>query len=155
RPPRGRAASEPLEVVDLGEPFANGIEDALRCEERLDGVLPALDRLDLAERREDPLPEEPASHGRARRVHRAEERAGALAAAERLDELEAPSRRRIDRHVSLGPVARDLAHVLEKARLLLLGIAKDRVPRADAGRSVVHVEARERRDLELLLEKGE
>jgi hypothetical protein len=72
-PARGRPAGEPLQVVDRGQGRRQRLERRGRLDQRLDGVVAARDRLDPPERRQEPLAQEAAPHGRARPVERAEE----------------------------------------------------------------------------------
>ena len=71
----------------------------------LDGVEPVLDALELHERPQQPLPQQPSAHRRARVVEHVEQRPAPAAVLQVLDELEVAPRDRVDRE-----------HVLRRAR---------------------------------------
>ena len=108
---RADAAGEPLEVAHAAERVAQRRRAAGPLDQLLDRVEAPADRRGLEQRAEQPLAQPARAHRRARLVEHPEQRAAALAA-ERLQELEVPARRRVElrgsRRARTAPAAREV-----------------------------------------------
>ena len=68
----GETRDDPLDVADAVEVFDDRLQRRRRFEQRGDSALPGIDVLDVAQRRPQPLPQQPATHARARALDGAE-----------------------------------------------------------------------------------
>ncbi len=114
-------------------------------DQRADTIQPLLDRCTLGERRQEPLPEQPASHRREGVVEHIEHRAVASAASQRLDELEIAPRHVVERHDAARALDERRCQVRDAGGLQLTEIAQQCARSADRGRILgAHTESLER-----------
>ena len=148
-PPGRGATRQPLDVPHAIERLAQTAASPTVAHRHLHGVESVRDRGRVAERRQQPLPEEPAAHGRHRRVHRLQQGATARAGAQRLDQLEIAAGHLVEPEKGLAPADEGAAQVGQAGGLELDQIAEQGSRRADRRRVVrSHAESVERRERE-------
>ncbi len=101
RPAGADARREPLQVGAGFEQLAQFAAEPVVLQQLLDGVEPGVDRGDVGERREHPVVQEPRAHRRDGAVEDREQRAVALAVAQRARQFEAAARHLVERQQRL------------------------------------------------------
>ena len=133
RPGRG-PAGQTLEIAHAVERLAQPGATAAVAHRHLHRVEPGVDRRRIAERREQPLAQQPPAHRRDGGVDGLEQGAAPGAGAERLDQLEVPAGHLVEPEEGVAPADRRAGEVGQPGRLELGEVAEQRAaaPRAAA-----------------------
>ena len=142
-------AQDPLEVLDRPHPFPepaalDGPEAHL-----LDRVEPVLDGLDLGQRPQQPFPQAPRAHGRARQVQHLEQRAAPAAVDQVLDQLEVAPRDGVDDQAALHLARAQSRDVVQRPLLRVAQVAQGGAARRHGQRRRLAAEGLQRRHAEL------
>ncbi len=149
-----------LDILHWLEPLAQRGQKRRPVAQGLDHILPRDQRLQVAQRVQDPLAQFPRAHRRLRAVERAQQRAFAPGAA--LHEIKMLPRRGVEHHEVPGLIRLQPPDVVHAALQRVLQIMQDRPRRAHRRRHARAAEAIQRLHLEmfaqgekrLLVEKG-
>src|SRR6185436_7383851 len=127
----GDAARQAGQVSDALERLPEFGQEGRRFHQGADRIEPLPDLARPEERAEQPLAEEPPAHGRARAVHRPEERRRAAPVLQALHQLEIAGGALVEGQVVLDGEDLDAREMPERRLLRLLEVAQDRARRAD------------------------
>ncbi len=153
-PAGGGLAREALDIAHAIERRAQRLPRERIVEQRAHRIEPRIDGPALRERSQNPRAKQPRAHWRRGAIEYIDERAAAIAATQRFDELEIAPRHLIERHRAPRALHHRSREVRNPLRLQLVQVAQQcagrahrrRIGRADAERL-------ERRDAELLAQR--
>src|SRR5690349_17180997 len=110
--------------------------------EARDRLVAALERLAIAQRVVQPVPQQPTAHAGGAVVEQREERRRGLTP-KRLRQLEVAPRRGVEPDIFPGTLGRDRADVRQRLALRLAGIVEERAAGADRKREILDAKAGE------------
>ena len=132
----GGASGQPLDVPNAVERLAQPCTTATVLDRHFHRVEPGVDGGRIAERREQPLAEQPAPHRGHRRIDHLEEGAAARAGSERLDQLEVAAGHVVEPEEGVGAADEGTSEMGKAGRLQLAEVAEQGAGGAECGRIV-------------------